>query len=119
MAGLISLPMGLFVGGLLQGLPFGTILYQCIPIFLLSAVLLFGLIRFPNRTIRIFSGFAKLIQIVSTVGLILAAVQYITDVTFLPGLADLDEALKIVGALLSLAIALRMTRTASIQPSKL
>lgn len=99
LAGLISLPMGLFVGGLLQGLSLGTILYQCIPIFLLSAVLLFGLIRFPNRTIRIFSGFAKLIQIVSTVGLILAAVQYITDITFLPGLADLDEALKIVGSI--------------------
>ena len=99
LAGLISLPMGLFVGGLLQGLSLGTIFYQCIPIFLLSAILLLGLIRVPDRTIRLFSGFARLIQIVSTVGLILATVQYITGVTFLRGLASLEDALKIVGSI--------------------
>lgn len=99
LAGLISLPVGLVVGGLLQGLSFGTILYQCIPIFLLSAILLLGLIRFPDRTIRLFSGFARLIQMVATVGLILAAVQYITGVTFLSNLGSLDDALKIVGSI--------------------
>ena len=99
LAGLISLPVGLVVGGLLQGLHLGTILYQCIPIFLLSAGLLLGLIRFPERTIRLFSGFAKLIPIVSTVGLVLAAVQYMTEIPFLPGLAPLDDALKIVGTI--------------------
>ncbi|MFW5556330.1 MAG: ethanolamine utilization protein EutH [Roseburia inulinivorans] len=99
LAGLISLPVGLFVGGLLQGLSFGTLLYQCIPIFLLSAILLLGLTLFPDRIIRLFSGFARLIQIVATVGLILAAVQYITGVTFLSNLGSLDDALKIVGSI--------------------
>lgn len=99
LAGLISLPAGLFVGGLLQGLSLGTILYQCIPIFLLSAVLLLGLTRFPDRTIHLFSGFARLIQIAATVGLILAAVQYIVGVTFLPNLGSLDDALEIVGSI--------------------
>ncbi|MGN1000039.1 MAG: ethanolamine utilization protein EutH [Faecousia sp.] len=99
LAGLVSLPVGLLVGGLLQGLSMGTILYQCIPIFLLSAALLLGLIRFPDRTVRLFYGFARLIQIAATVGLILAAVQYITDIPFLPGLAPLDDALTIVGSI--------------------
>lgn len=99
LAGLISLPAGLFVGGLLQGLSFGTILYQCIPIFLLSAVLLLGLARFPDKTIRLFSGFARLIQIAATVGLILAAVQFIAGITLLPGLSPLDDALEIVGSI--------------------
>lgn len=99
LAGLISMPIGLFVGGLLQGLRFGTTLYQCIPIFLLSAVLLLGLTRFQDRTIRIFSGFARLIQTAATVGLILAAVQYIVGVTFLPDLGSLDDALEIVGSI--------------------
>lgn len=99
LAGLISLPAGIFIGGLLQGLTFGTILYQCIPIFLVSAVLLLGLACFPDRTIRLFSGFARLIQIAATAGLILAAVQYIAGITFLPGLSALDDALKIVGSI--------------------
>lgn len=99
LAGLISLPAGLLMGGLLQGLPFGTILYQCIPIFILSAILLLGLIRFPDGTVRLFSGVARVIQIAATVGLILAAVEQITDVSILPGLATAEEALTIVGSI--------------------
>lgn len=99
LAGLISLPAGLFAGGLFQGLSFATILHQCLPIFLVSAVLLMGLICFPDRTIRLFSGFARLIQVIATVGLMIAAVQYITGVVFLPNLASLDDALEIVGSI--------------------
>ena len=99
LAGLISLPVGLFVGGLLQGLPFTEIFYQCIPIFLLSALLLLGLIRFPDRTIRVFSGFARLIQMAATLGLMLAAVQHIAGITLLPNLAATDDALSIVGSI--------------------
>lgn len=99
LAGLISLPVGLVTGGLLQGLALGSILYQCLPIFLLSGFLLFGLIRFPGTIIRIFSRFANLIQIIGTVGLTLAAVQHIAGVNLLPGLASLQEALTIVGSI--------------------
>lgn len=99
LAGLISLPAGLLVGGLLQGLSFGTILYQSIPIFFLSVVLLLGLIHFPDRTIRLFSGVACLIQIVATIGLVLSAVQYIVGITILPNLGSLDDALEIVGSI--------------------
>lgn len=65
LAGLISLPVGLFVGGLLQGLSFGTLLYQCIPIFLMiincTGGLLLGL---PCRIIcRNLNGIANLISL--------------------------------------------------------
>lgn len=99
LAGLISLPVGLVVGGLLQGLALGRILYQCLPIFLLSGVLLLGLVRFPGGTIRIFSRFAKLIQGVAAIGLTLAAVRHISGISFLPGLASLDEAMGIVSSI--------------------
>lgn len=99
LAGLISMPAGLLVGGLLQGLTLIVILFQCIPIFLLSGVLLFGLIRFPDIVIRLFSGFARLIQIAATAGLTLAAAQYISGLTLIPGLASLTEALEIVGSI--------------------
>ena len=99
LAGLISMPVGLLAGGLLQGLPFGTILYQCVPIFLLSAILLLGLIRFPDGTVRLFSGVARVIQIAATVGLTLAVVEQIAGVTIFPGLTTAEEALTIVGSI--------------------
>lgn len=99
LAGLISLPVGLAVGGLLQGLAFGTILYQCTPIFLLAGALLLGLLRFPKAVIRLFSQLARVIQIVATLGLTLAAAQYISGINLLPQLVSLDDALGIVGSI--------------------
>lgn len=99
LAGLSSLPLGLLVGGLLQGLALGVLLYQCLPIFLLSGILFLGLIRFPRQTIRIFTHFARLIQIIATVGLTLAAVQSLTGAALLPELASLEDALGVVGSI--------------------
>lgn len=98
LAGIISLPGGLVAGGLLQGLPLGTIIYQCIPIFLLAALLL-ELALFPERVIRIFSRFADMIRIVATIGLVLAAVEQLTGISLVGGLASVEEGVQVVGSI--------------------
>lgn len=99
LAGIISLPGGLVAGGLLQGLPLGTVLYQCMPIFLLAALLLLGLIRFPGKVIWIFSRFADAIRIVATIGLVLAAVEQLTGISLVGGLAPVEEGIQVVGSI--------------------
>lgn len=99
LAGLISLPVGLTVGGLLQGLPILTCLFQCIPLFLISLLLLIGLIRFPEKTVFMFARFADFIQLLATVGLACAAFEYITGITLIPGMAPLADAMATVASI--------------------
>lgn len=93
--GLGSMPLGLVAGGLACGLPLLTLLWQNLPIFILSALLIVGLRKNARRMMGIFQVFAKGIQSLSIIGLTLGAVQYMTGFT-VPRLTGLPEAMEVV-----------------------
>ena len=97
--GLISMPAALIIGGLLCGLRPAVILCQSAPLLLLSLLLLFGIWRHTNATIRAFSAFAACIRILTTIGLMLGAVEYMTGFSILPGLAPLSDAMEVVASI--------------------
>ena len=97
--GLATLPVGLVVGGLLCGLSLVRTICQSIPIFLISVLLLWGLIKNTEKMIRGFTLFARVIQGITTLGLMLAAVQSLSGWVLLPGLAPLEEAMAVVSSI--------------------
>ena len=97
--GLVSMPGGILVGGLLWGLSVGTILWHCLPIFLICALLLWGLVRKPEGMTRLFQTFARGIQVLATLGLTLGAVQYISGLPIFQSLVSLEEAMEVVSAI--------------------
>ncbi len=94
--GLAGMPAALIGGGLLLGLPLGRLLWNMLPILLLCALLILGIAKNPQTTVRGFQIFAKLIQILATLGLMLGAVQHMTGLRLLKGLTPLAEAMEIV-----------------------
>lgn len=98
-AGLIALPVGLAVGGLLCGLSFFQIIHQNAFIFLLSALLMIGLKRTPEKLIRGLEHFASAMQVVITIGLALGAIRYMTGISILPGLYPIEDALQVVSSI--------------------
>ncbi len=99
MAGLAAMPLGLAVGGLAMGLPILACLWQNVPVFLLSGLLLVGLRLRPEGMVRGFCVFAEVIRAVVTAGLVLGAVEFMTGVTVLPGMAPLTEAMETVSSI--------------------
>lgn len=96
MLGLVSMPVGLVVGGLLCGLPVLACLHQNLPVFVLALVLLLGLWKMPDRMVKGFCLFAEGIRWLVTVGLILAAVESMTGWNPIPGMAPLEDAMGVV-----------------------
>lgn len=97
MIGLIVLPVGCVIGGWVMELSIGAILLNNVPAFLLCAVLIFGMLCFRDRTIRICIAYGKVLTAVGVLGIIIAFSQYLTGVTILPGMGELSEAFQIVG----------------------
>ena len=97
--GLISIPVALLAGGLLCGMELSQVLRQSLPCLLLSALVLLGMWRKTTLMIRGFSLFARLIEIVSTLGLMLAAFEYMTGRALLPGLAPIEDAMAVVASI--------------------
>lgn len=99
MLGLAAMPVGLLVGGLLCGLGFFQCLHQNLPVFLVAAALLLGMWKAPGKMIKGFILLAGGIRWLVTIGLVLAAVEYMTGWALLPGMAPLEEAMEVVASI--------------------
>ena len=97
--GLVSMPCGIFVGGLVFGLSAGKILWNSLPILLVSAALFLGLVKKPRAMTKLFQTFAKGIQALASMGLTVGAIQYITGRVLLKDLIPLEEAMEVVCAI--------------------
>lgn len=97
--GLAVMPLALILGGLLSGISLPLLIVQSLPVIVLSLLLILGLVFIPKQMLSGFSVFAKLIRLLSIVGLILGAVQNITGKTFVPNLAPIEEAMKVVSGI--------------------
>lgn len=99
MYGLVTMPVGLLVGGVLAGIPVLSCLHQNLPVFVLAAVLLIGLWKAPEKMVRGFCVFADGIRAVITIGLVLAAVEYMCGWNPVKGMAQLEDAMDVVSSI--------------------
>ncbi len=99
MIGLAAMPVALIIGGLIAGLSLIQTLHQNLPIFVLAILLMVGLYKIPNQMVKGFQTFAKVIEIIITIGLILAALTYMTKIEILKGMAPIEEAMATVASI--------------------
>ena len=96
LAGVVTIPVGAFLGGLTAGFSVGMLLRNLVPIVLFAALIALGLWRFEKAMIRGFLGFGKGVLAVITAGLAAAVFSELTGVTLIPGMAPLSEGIEVV-----------------------
>ncbi len=99
LAGVVTIPIGAFVGGLVAGYPAGMLLRNLVPIILIAALIALGLWKAERFMIRAFAVFGKGVVAVITIGLAAAIVETLTGLTIIPGLAPLSEGYATIGAI--------------------
>ncbi len=97
LAGVVTIPLGAFVGGLIAGFPVGFVARNLVPIVLIALLIALGLWRFEAGMIRGFRIFGRLVVAVVTVGLAAAALEALTGLALIPGMAPLSEGVEVVG----------------------
>ncbi|MBS4750688.1 ethanolamine utilization protein EutH [Carnobacteriaceae bacterium zg-ZUI78] len=101
--GLVTVPIGCFLGGLFV-LPFGTLIVNLIPIIIVSGLIFVGLLLAPNAMIKGFEVFGQIIVVIATLGLAFGAAQLLTGNEWLNnlypvGAETLQEAFGVVGSI--------------------
>lgn len=99
MLGLAAMPAGLLVGGILAGLSVPECLRQDLTLFAAAVLLLLGLWKIPDKMVKGFCILADGIRALITVGLVLAAVESLTGWTLLPGMAPIEDAMRVVSSI--------------------
>lgn len=97
--GFLAMPFSIFAGGLAMGLPVTVILWNSLPVVVLCGLLALGVLKKPKAMEKGFALFGKCIQVISTFGLILAAVTHMTGLTILGQMLPLQQAMQTVSAI--------------------
>ena len=99
LAGIVTIPFGLLVGGLVAGFPVGMVLRNLIPVALLAALIALGLWKAENVMIKGFAIFGKGIVALITIGLAASIVQALTGFAIIPGMESIEVGFQTVGAI--------------------
>jgi ethanolamine transporter len=97
LCGIVTIPVGVLVGGLVAGFPIGMVLRNLIPIVLIAAFIALGLWKAEKLMITGFSIFGRLIIALITAGLGAAIVEGLTGFAIIPGMAPIENGFATVG----------------------
>ncbi len=99
LAGIVTVPVGILVGGLVAGFPVMLVLRNLVPIVLIGGIIALGLWKAEKAMIKGFSWFGKGIVALITLGLAAAIVKALTGFEILPDMVPIEEGFQTVGAI--------------------
>ena len=99
LCGIVTIPVGVFAGGLVAGFPVSMLLRNILPIVLIAALIALGLWKAEKAMVRGFAAFGKFVVILVTIGLAAAIVEELTGFRIIPGMAPIEEAFTTVGTI--------------------
>lgn len=91
LCGIVTIPIGSFVAGIICGMPLTALIVNLIPLIIFSAIIALGLLLFPEMCVKVFKAFGVFITAVITIGLALGIVRFLTGYEVVKGLATLEE----------------------------
>ena len=97
LCGIITVPLGIFVGGLVAGIAPLKVLLNLLPTLLPALLIALGLWKCERVIIKLFSWFGRIMTAVSVLGLLLALFQKLTGWVLISSLAPVEDAILVVG----------------------
>ena len=97
LCGIITVPIGLFIGGLALKIDLRSLFINLFPIILLSVILSIGIIFKPKLCIFIFNFIGKVIVCISVLGLVIQGIYSIIGIKIVENIMPLQDTLCIVG----------------------
>ena len=94
--GLVILPVSLILGGLTAGLGLGEILWNSLPILILSALILWGIRKNLPLMVRIFTIFAQILRAIGIFGITISAFQQLSGVVLISQITPILDALRVI-----------------------
>ncbi len=99
LCGIVTIPVGVFIGGLAAGFPLGMVARNLIPIVIIAVLIALGLWKFEKGMIKGFTVFGKGVTVVITIGLAAAILEALTGFALIPGMAPISDGFETVGAI--------------------
>lgn len=91
LAGIMTIPVGMIVGGIMLKVEFMDIISSLLPVVLFSILIVLGLLKAQENMIKIFNILGKFIIVISTFGLIVSIINYMFGIELIKDLIPLED----------------------------
>lgn len=97
LCGIVTIPLGTFVGGMLLHLPFKVVIVNLFPVIIFSILIAICLINIQDKIVKIFVIFGKIIFSISLIGLIFSILDFVLGIKIIPNMIPFEEGIIVVG----------------------
>lgn len=80
LCGIITIPVGCFVSGLMMGLPVLKLLLDLLPLLILAVIISVGLLKAPKICVNVFKVISYIMKVMITVGLCIGIIEFIPGI---------------------------------------
>ena len=91
LCGIITIPVGCLISGLILKMSLADLAMNLIPLIIFSGIIATGLALAPNGCVKVFTIFGKGVQILVAIGLAAGIFSKLTGITLIPGMASFDD----------------------------
>ena len=95
LCGIVTVPIGCLVAGLLLSLPLNGLLASVIPLFIFAGLLAVGLFWIPETCLKGLKIFGEIIKIIILIGLGIGILEGLTGMDIVPYTAPIEEGMEI------------------------
>lgn len=92
LCGIITIPIGCFVAGIVAQIPFIALIIDILPLVIFSGLIVAGLLFCPKLSVKIFGIFGTFIKILITIGLSIGIISFLTGYQPVQGLESFENA---------------------------
>ena len=96
LCGIVTIPFGAFVGGLIAGINFLNLIKNLIPLIVFSLLIAVALFKIPDVCIKVFSVIGSIINILIIIGLVAGIFEFLTGIKVIPHTDTLENSSRIV-----------------------
>lgn len=92
LCGIITVPIGCFIGGIIVKVPFLPLIINLIPLIIFSIAIAVLLMKFTNACIKAFTILGNVIKIIIIAGLVSGIFRFLTGISLIPNTDTIENA---------------------------
>lgn len=99
LSGIITIPIGMIIGGISMNIPIKDIWINLIPVVIISLIIAIGLFKFQKQTVKLFNLLGRGIMAISLLGLMLSILDFVLGISIISNMVAFEESIVIVGGI--------------------
>ena len=104
LSGIITIPAGVLVSGLIIGVDAVALIFVLLPLLVFAGLLTFGILKFEKITVKLFIAIGWIIRAVITFGLFVGIFDFLTGIEIVPGVDSLENVMKTIASILCIMV---------------